>query len=444
MAKDPREPFDDLPALRALRDSLERQFIPERTFSRSRRLLPAWARRRSRPLAVVVILVACGGSAAAVAAVLNTPSAPLAGTIPSRLGASQSPSAGEPEAGLHYRVSVTPVLTAGAYGWASFIDFEANSRSVAGGGGGGNGYPTRTSALFDLGVNTIGVPPQTQHLGGDIVDYVLTGPNVTAVRVGDRAISTRSSPGLPAGDRVAVFFMPADAAPVAIPPPGSALPYYEPVSALPSLRVPSLPLVRSTGRPTADELKRLAQLGRSIAQHRNTRLVPTTPLAAIGPDERVIRPRREASFVPAGVRSWRNPARPSPGACALRYRGLPTLIPEWGSVVATIRPVRGPEGELFLSCADTEFSLHGWPLHAAILVDAHAPGRALVALPGAVPVKGQPGTVNIAVANPPGDMTARRVGNAWLIVQGGRDVAQRLLLLQHLHIEIARLATRAA
>jgi hypothetical protein len=439
MAEGPREPFDDLPALRALRDSLERQFIPERTFSRSRRLLPTWARRRSRPLAVVVILVGCGGSAAAVAAVLNTPSARLAGTIPSRAGASQPPSAGEPEAGLHYRVSVTPVLTAGASGWASFIDFEANGRSVVGGGGGGSGYPTRTSGLFDLGVNTIGAPPQTQHLGGDIVDYVLTGPNVTTVRAGDRPISTRSNPDLPAGDRVAVFFMPANAAPVAIPPPGSALPYYEPVSASPSLRVPSLPRVQSAGRPTAEELKRLAQVGRSIAQHRNARLVPTTPLAAMGADGRIIRSRRDASIAPERVRSWRNPARPSPEACALRYRGLPTLIPEWGSVVATIRPVRGPEGELFLSCADTEFSLHGWPLHAAILVDAYAPGHAVGALPGAVPVRGQPGTVNIAVANPPGDMTARRIGNAWLVVQGGRNVAQRLLLLRHL--QIARLAT---
>jgi hypothetical protein len=44
---------------------------------------------------------------------------------------------------------------------------------------------------------------------GDTVGYVLTSPAVAAVRIGARVIRTFSSPELPAGDRAAVFFLPA-------------------------------------------------------------------------------------------------------------------------------------------------------------------------------------------------------------------------------------------
>ena len=83
-----------------------------------------------------------------------------------------------------------------------------------------------------------------------------------------------------------------------------------------------------------------------------------------------------------------------------------------------------------MSCVDTEYYLHGWGLGAGVLLDARRPGRVLGQIPGGQPVAGHPGTVNV----PNGGLTARRVANAWLVVQGGSGLAQRLQTLSALRI----------
>jgi hypothetical protein len=85
--------------------------------------------------------------------------------------------------------------------------------------------------------------------------------------------------------------------------------------------------------------------------------------------------------------------------------------------------------------------LRGWPLEAAILLDAHRPGQTLGPIPDASAVPGHPGVVNVVLGSLPGDLTARRVGNAWLVVEGGASLAQRLEVLGALRI--ARLALPA-
>jgi hypothetical protein len=103
-------------------------------------------------------------------------------------------------------------------------------------------------------------------------------------------------------------------------------------------------------------------------------------------------------------------------------------------VLAQIEPVADAEGELFLSCVDTEFYLHGWPLDAAVLLNAEHPGRSPGQIPSATPLAGHPDELDAELGNSSVSLTARRVGAAWLVVAGGRNLAQRLRVLDALRI----------
>jgi hypothetical protein len=81
-----------------------------------------------------------------------------------------------------------------------------------------------------------------------------------------------------------------------------------------------------------------------------------------------------------------------------------------------------------VSCVSTEYYLHGWPMAAAVLLDARRPGVVLGRIPGANPVPGHPNVVDFAGAS----LSARRVGNAWLVVQGGSGTTQRVSVLNAL------------
>ena len=92
-------------------------------------------------------------------------------------------------------------------------------------------------------------------------------------------------------------------------------------------------------------------------------------------------------------------------------------------------------GELFVSRVSTEYYLHGWPMVAAVLLDARYPGARLGPIPGARPVPGHPSAVDFA----DGSLSARRIGNAWLVVKGGSGTAQRLQVLDALTVRGPRL-----
>jgi hypothetical protein len=49
------------------------------------------------------------------------------------------------------------------------------------------------------------------------------------------------------------------------------------------------------------------------------------------------------------------------------------LTPEWGSTIKSLPTVKDYVGELFVSCVSTEYYLHGWPIAAAVLLDARRP-----------------------------------------------------------------------
>jgi hypothetical protein len=387
-----KDPFDILRA--ELVSAAERAPLP------APRERWGWLRRPSRPVAIFLAALVITGSAAAAVFSLGSASQPLVGKVPGAITPASL-------AGYRYALTVIPGLGAGAEGWQSFIVYSRRGITshefspVA-------GYPTATTPLFTFS----GFPDRFAR--GETVAYVLTSAQVLAVRIGSRTIRTFSSRDLPTGDRAAVFFIPAKG-----PVPATAI----------------LPLDRSgqvigiapqpTGPPPPGSL----------------------PLTWMAPNA-VTRWWPLPGFtVPYHHPGYHGRTHPGPGVCELAQHGLPALHAEFGHTIATISPDPDALGQVFVSCIDTEYYLHGWPLQAGVLLDGRQPGQVLRPIPGARPVPGQPQMVNLPAGRVPWNygspetadspqfsLTAKRVGNAWLVVQGGSGLAQRLQVLNSLRI----------
>jgi hypothetical protein len=133
--------------------------------------------------------------------------------------------------------------------------------------------------------------------------------------------------------------------------------------------------------------------------------------------------------------SWQAPAQPPPGACSLTVVSLAGLTPRFGHVVTSLAPTPGIAGGGYASCVDTEYSFAHSSLDAAVLLDAAQPGSALpAALPGATAVIHHPGLVSAPSWN--GQILARRVGDAWLAVEGGASLRERVEILSHLRARV--------
>ncbi len=137
-------------------------------------------------------------------------------------------------------------------------------------------------------------------------------------------------------------------------------------------------------------------------------------------------------------RDWNRPAVPIRGVCQLHASaGLAGLTAEWGQVATAIHPYPGRiVGHGFLSCVDTEYYIPGRGIRAAVLLDAANPGRNTPAdIPGLVPIPRLHGFYNgTGDYDFRGPMTAKREGNAWIVVAGGGQNAEqaRIRLLRHL------------
>jgi hypothetical protein len=135
----------------------------------------------------------------------------------------------------------------------------------------------------------------------------------------------------------------------------------------------------------------------------------------------------------AAVRSWRYPSRPPRGACSLSAGGLTGLSARGGQVASTIQLFPGQiVGHAFLPCIATMYQLHGTPLKAMIVLDAQHPGTLPATIPGFKPVPHAPGFFGEG-----GSLTARRSGDAWLVVGQGSSLTQRIDLLRHLTPTVA-------
>jgi hypothetical protein len=376
-----------------------------------------WGRRgRPRPLAVLVAaLVICGSATAAVLSLGGSASQPLSGRVPGRPVGGPPATALRSVAGDRYRITVFPDLSAGAAGWATGVAFSRSGQPTSGGQAGGL-YPTAGAPIFGgAGVGYIPVGPQKSAS----VAFTLTGPEVAAIRFDGRTIRTFTSSQLPTGDRVAVFFLPAGApAPV---PAGS----FERIIRG-TIRVPAGP-GRSWRRIRAAAIVALDAAGRVIPVSRSN--LGAFPSIAFWQAPSAVTPTIHEP-------PYHGPTHPGPGVCELGQSDMPGLTPEWGHTLARITPITGAQGELLLSCIDTHYYLHGWPLTVAVLLNAQHPGAAPGPLPGATPVANATDMVDSAGSG----LSGRRIDHAWLIVSGGSGTAQRLRVLAALRISHLKLA----
>jgi hypothetical protein len=138
---------------------------------------------------------------------------------------------------------------------------------------------------------------------------------------------------------------------------------------------------------------------------------------------------------PDPLRQWQRPTPEARGACRLIAAGLKQLSAQWGTVVTKIRGYVGSVGRPFLSCVSTEFYFENWPLLAGVLLDGAQPGRVPAPLPAMRALRGHPGVYVAPGSN--GDVLARRIPTAWLVVERtGTDFHRALELLKHVRAVI--------
>jgi hypothetical protein len=134
---------------------------------------------------------------------------------------------------------------------------------------------------------------------------------------------------------------------------------------------------------------------------------------------------------------WRSPAKAPRGVCEIQARHLGGLMVHGGFVVSRVKPDNGLIVRPVLSCVSASYSLRGSPLVASVLLDATHPGSTPTPLPAMKPLPGHHGVFQavggaLGGLGSQGQILARRVPGAWLVVGEGSGLQQRLTLLQHL------------
>ncbi len=360
----------------------------------------ALRRLRRSPAAVLAgaTLLAGGTAAAAVIGLNASPSKPLAGHLPpTRSNGPHAATVGVPPRA--YRIVVTPSMLAGTVGWMSTLTYTSGGQVTL--RVGTLGVATTNMPLF----GGVDFPPSgtASASSGQIVEYVLTTSKVAAVRIGAVAIATRRATGLPEGDRVAVALVPATIGPLVIPAAGATLTPYVPI--------PANRHETRARRVQAVTLLPLDSRGQVLPY-----AIPRAPLIE------ATRP-----LVPPGAsRRTQNQAT---SECGLSRKSHSSLVQTAGHVVVAPTPVPDIVGQVFLACADAEYELNGYTLAAAVLVDAHRPGGPIGPIPASHMLTDSATTVALNAGSQALDLVARRLANAWLVVQGGTDNAMRLDVL---------------
>jgi hypothetical protein len=337
-----------------------------------------WLRSRQRALLIAVAALVVTGSATAAFTLVGERSAPLSGTVPT----GQLPNTAV-ASGSRYDIHIAPSLTVGEISWCISITTTTRSGRPQdlGTGSCDEGAPTTGEPLF-------GLHPGAIQLRG--LAYLLTGPNVTAVRIpSHQTVLTRPDPRLPYGYRAAVF---------------------------------------EITRPTA--LSQAIALDRSGHQLNDLSGPPAEPTA-----------------------TWLVGQRPARGACSLTLRPGNHAYSGSGSVVTSIAAAPTIAGRAFLPCINTDLYTPGSSgpfagyLEAAVLLDAAHPGTRPAELPDMHPIGGHPGILDRPGINLPSSellgpgISAKRVGNAWLVIAGGANTAQRIAALNELNVGPIQLAS---
>jgi hypothetical protein len=145
-------------------------------------------------------------------------------------------------------------------------------------------------------------------------------------------------------------------------------------------------------------------------------------------------PRRPPT---AHLRFWRAPERRLAGVCGIAVRGVRGLVEKQGTVLTRLEAAPGVVDRGLLICASTYYEKGTWPIRVSVLLDALQPARtAPVAIPGVKPVPGHEGVFGEIA--PLQKLLARRRHTAWLLVEGGEGLADRLAVLTHLHATLPK------
>jgi hypothetical protein len=147
-----------------------------------------------------------------------------------------------------------------------------------------------------------------------------------------------------------------------------------------------------------------------------------------------------AQLARTSTRAYDPSAAGTAAPCSIHASPLPWVTASW-QVVATRAPAlgRAVERNVLFSCARSWYSIKGssGALSAAILLSAGEPRRTAPALPGLTPT-GRPG-VFTEDGGAGGTIIAKRMRNAWLLVQGP-SLALDAQLLDALHAEGSAIA----
>jgi hypothetical protein len=364
---------------------------------------------RRRPLIALIAVLVIGGSAGA--AVLSfRGSRPLTGTLPAEFVLSGEPVDVHSAGRAQYSVRLFPFLSVGWTGWCSSVTFTVHGRTVQISYGCG---PVERADAVQIQSDDEGGP------GGDYMYTIVTG-RVATVRYADGVrVKPIADQRLPRWARAAV---------------------------------------RVFTRSEA------ARLGANVPPPRGFRVLRQELLAADG-DLLLERPTSRNEAVEHLPLTTLNPEEPADLPCAIHAASLAGLVPVSQTVTAPVSwPRRAPGG--FLACANAVYRLGGTNLAAAVLVNALHPDQPAEQLPGltldpshsGVLLGGEVGTIGYPEGSSGGgaikqafeslgqyqwdlteehnardhDVSAKRAGGGWLVVEGGTP-SQRAALLAALH-----------
>jgi hypothetical protein len=278
------------------------------------------------------------------------------------------------------KVLLVPVLRVGTAGWCVIVPTKEL----------GACSPISTAPILGEGCDARKSAPHVTEA------FALTTSEVTAVSIeGGAPISTRAESVLPDGLRTVVVEIHGQA--------GQTLPGGR-------YRCPSFVPLNANGR---------------LIQRSATTSMPLT------------------ATLPVRL-PWRSPAHPPRGVCEISAAHLPGLSARSGSVATRIRSYPGLIGRAFVSCANLIYYVYlpgggETRLNVAVLLDAAHPGAIPAPLPGMTPVPRHPGVFD--APNWGGEMVARRVPGAWLVVgeegeEGSGALQQSPRLLEHLRATV--------
>ena len=355
------------------------------------------ARRRigRRPILALLAVVVAGGSAAAAVIPLFGGSHRLTGAVPNAALRSPGPGSlvGVPAAslpaGLRYSVPVFPDLEPGDAGWCSTVLFTLAGASAPLPGGGGACAPATAASVAIVA-------------GGEPLTNVLNYLSSTS--------PTGKKPGRPSRPSIRTLqqAMQRDV----------FLNWFVVSDRVAAIRINGTTLVPYQDHDLAASWRALVAF---------TRGAPTS-ITYVQHDGRPISTLASPPIQRAAVAKV-DPRHLPAAACALGPSHLPGLAGEWEVVAQSAPAPNSLEGpDVIFSCARAWYAFpHAHAVYsAAILLDAQNPADRAPQLPGLTPGT-RPGTFEEG-ARDSAQIAARRVDNAWLVVQGpSRQLREALL-----------------